>query len=179
MALASAKCHSEVCAFSYWVQQPEDWSGITLILDPLSLVKLEWAGHPEFHLQDIHLRALAPFVGPDLKVDANNCRVRTIKIYPPRTKERRKGWKLLFIAYKPQVTPRRSSLPPSPHRLPRLSATLTTTYLRTLCASSEPEPTVYGLSPPAGMPCRGFHFMTSCVQLSGIPIWLSLPSTSW
>ena len=85
---------SELHTFSYQVQHPED--SVTLIPDALFVAKIECASYPESHLWDVHLEALAPFVGPDLKVDANNCLVLTIKI--------RKGQKHLFVAYKPGHT---------------------------------------------------------------------------
>ena len=64
------------------------------------MAKTERANCPESHLQDVHLKALAPFVGPDLKVDANNCVVRAIKTYLAHTKDIHPGRKRLFIAYK-------------------------------------------------------------------------------
>ena len=154
MALVSAKCQSKLRALSYQVQHPEDWSIAMLMPDPLFVAKTECADHPETRLQDVYLKALAPFVSPDLEVDTNNCIVCAIKIYLGCTKELRKGWKRLFIACK-QGTLRRSSLPPSPPGLPQLSAIPAITFLGTLHISSEFEPMTFGPSPPAGMPCKG------------------------
>ena len=100
-ALATAKRRSELHAFSYKIQHKEDWSSITLQPDPLFVAKTEKAGRPETRLQEVHLRALAPFVGPDLPTDANNCVVRALKIYLARSRDFRKGQKRLFISYKP------------------------------------------------------------------------------
>ena len=68
------------------------------------MAKTERTSCPESRLRDIHLKALAPFVSPDFKVDANNCVVCAIKIYLARTKDIRQGRKRLFIAYKPGHT---------------------------------------------------------------------------
>ena len=68
------------------------------------MAKTEHASCPESCLHDVHLKALAPFVGPDLKVDTNNCVVRAIKIYLAHTKDIRQGRKRLFIAHKPGHT---------------------------------------------------------------------------
>ena len=69
-ALATAKTCSELHAFSYKIQHKEDWSSITQQPDPLFVSKMEKVDRPETHLQDVHLWALAPFVGPDLPADA-------------------------------------------------------------------------------------------------------------
>ena len=124
-----------------------------LMPDPLFVAKSECAGHPETCLQDVHLKTLAPFVNPDLKVVTCNCMVHAIKIYLAHTNELCKGWKRLFIAYKPGHTGR-SSLPPSPGLL-RLSAIPAIIFLRSLHISSELEPMVYEPSPPVGMPSKG------------------------
>ena len=71
---------------------------------PLFVAKTERASCPESHLHNVHLKALAPFVGPNLKVDTNNCVVCAIKIYLARTKDIRQGRKRLFLAYKPGHT---------------------------------------------------------------------------
>ena len=101
VALASAKRRSELHAFSHRVQHPEDWSSVTLLPDPLFVAKTGRAYHPDTCLQEVTLKALAPFVGPDLSTDANNCVVRAVKIYLSRTKAFRRGRKRRFISYKP------------------------------------------------------------------------------
>ena len=68
------------------------------------MAKTKWAGQLETCLQDIHLKALTPFVGPDLRVDTNNCVVRAIKTYLACTKDVHKGRKHIFIAHKPECT---------------------------------------------------------------------------
>ena len=68
------------------------------------MAKNEHASCPESCLQDVQLKALAPFISPDLKVNINNCVVRAIKIYLTHTKDIRQGRKRLFIAYKPGHT---------------------------------------------------------------------------
>ena len=78
-ALATAKRRSKLHMFSYKVQHKEDWSSITLQPDPLFVAKTEKAGRPETHLQEVHLRALAPFVGPDVPADTYNCVVGAFK----------------------------------------------------------------------------------------------------
>ena len=83
-ALATAKRRSKLHAFSYKIQHKEDWSSITLQPDPLFVAKTEKASRPETRPQEIHLRVLAPFVGPDLPTDTNNCVVRELKIYLAR-----------------------------------------------------------------------------------------------
>ena len=101
VALASAKRRSELHAFSHWVQHPEDWSSVTLLPDPLFVAKTERACHPDTRLQEVTLKALAPFIGPDLSTNTNNCVVRAVKIYLSRTKAFCCGRKRLFIFYKP------------------------------------------------------------------------------
>ena len=86
-ALATAKRCSKLDTFSYRVQHKEDWSSISLQPDPLFVAKMEKAGRPETHLQEVHLQVLAPFVGPDLPADANNCVVRAFKIYLARLQD--------------------------------------------------------------------------------------------
>ena len=66
--------------FSHSVQHPEDWSSVTLLLDPFFMAKTERACYPDTRLQEVALKALAPFVGPDLSTDANNCVVCAVKI---------------------------------------------------------------------------------------------------
>ena len=90
-ALATARRRSELHAFSYKIQHKEDWSSITLQPDPLFVAKTEKAGRPETCLQEVHLRALATFVGPDLPTDANNCVVRVLKIYLAGSRDFHKG----------------------------------------------------------------------------------------
>ena len=77
---------------------------MTLMPDPLFVVKTERAGLSKTRPRDVHLKTLAPFLGPDLKVDTNNCTVRAINIYLAHTKELRKGRKKNFIAFKPGHT---------------------------------------------------------------------------
>ena len=48
-----------------------------------------------FHLQEVTLKALAPFVGPDLSINANNCLVCAVKVYLSRTKDFHHGRKHL------------------------------------------------------------------------------------
>ena len=101
VALASAQRNSELHAFSHQVQHPEDWSSVTLLPDLLFVAKTERVGHPDTHLQEVMLKALALFVGPNLSTDANNWVVHTVKIYLSRTKAFCRGRKRLFISYKP------------------------------------------------------------------------------
>ena len=100
IALASAKRCSELHAFSHRVQHPEDWSSITLLLDPLFVAKTERACHRDTRLQEVTLKALSLLVGLDLSTDANNCVVHAVKIYLSRTKAFRRGRKRLLISYK-------------------------------------------------------------------------------
>ena len=65
-----------VHAFYLRVQHPQDWSGITLIPDPIFTAKTERADPTETTLQDVHLRVL------HRSVDANNCVVCALKIFP-------------------------------------------------------------------------------------------------
>ena len=99
-AVATAKRCSELHSFSYKIQHKEDWSSITLQPDPLFVAKMEKANRPETCLQEVYLWALAPFMGPDLPTDANNCVVRALKIYLARSWTFCKGRKRLFISYK-------------------------------------------------------------------------------
>ena len=101
VALASAKHRSELHAFSHRVPHPENWSSITLLPNSLFVAKTERACHPNTRLQEVMLKALAPFVGPNLSTDANNCVVHAVKIYLSRTKTFCHGRKWLFISYKP------------------------------------------------------------------------------
>ena len=102
-ALATAKRRGELHAFLHRVLHAENWSHVTLIPDPLFIAKTEKPGKPETSLQEVTLKSLGSFVGPDLPVDANNCVVRAIKIYLSRSKEYRRGRKKLFISYKPSM----------------------------------------------------------------------------
>ena len=87
VALVSAKHRSELQAFSFRVQHLEDWSSITLLPDPLFMSKIEKACHPDTRVQEVTLKALTPFVGPDLSTDSNNCVVCVIRstCHTPRT----------------------------------------------------------------------------------------------
>ena len=101
VTLVSAKRHSKLHAFSHQVQHLGDWSSVTLLPDLLFVAKTERVCHPNTRLQEVTLKALSPFAGPDLSTDANNCVVRTVKIYLACTKAFRHGPKRLFISYKP------------------------------------------------------------------------------
>ena len=100
LALASAKRRSELRAFSYRVQHPENWSSVTLQPIPEFVAKTEVPGRPETKLQPVTLQGLASFAGPDLDHDRTLCPVRAIKIYLSRTKDTRAGRRELFIPYK-------------------------------------------------------------------------------
>ena len=65
------------------------------------MAKTRKASHPDIHLQKVTLEALALGVGPDLSTDANNCVVRTVKVYLSCTRSFLCGRKCLSIAYKP------------------------------------------------------------------------------
>lgn len=101
VALASAKRRSELHAFLHRVLHPDNWAHVTLVPDPMFVAKTEKPGKPETRLQEVTIRSLGAFVGPDLPVDANNCPVRALKIYLARSHDYRKGRKKLFISYKP------------------------------------------------------------------------------
>lgn len=100
-ALATAKRRGELHAFTHRVLHPDNWAHITLVPDPVFVAKTEKPGKPETRLQEVTVKALGAFVGPDLPVDANNCVVRAIKIYLARSREYRGQRKRLFISYKP------------------------------------------------------------------------------
>ena len=100
VTLASAKCCSKLHTFSHRVQHPENWSSVTLLPNPLFMAKTKRACHPDTRLQEVTLRALAPFVDPDLSTDTNNCVVCAVKIYLSCTRASRCGQKCLFI-YQP------------------------------------------------------------------------------
>ena len=102
-ALASAKHWSELHAFSYRVQHPEDWSSMMLIPDPLFVVKTECVGHPETHLQDAHLRVSHSSLAQILRWMPTTA-WSAVNSYLAHSKELHKGWKCLFIAYKPDNT---------------------------------------------------------------------------
>ena len=176
-ALALAKHRSELHAFSYRVQHPEDWFSVTLVLVPLFVVKTERASCPESHLHDVHLKALAPFVGPDLKVDANNCVVRAIKIYLAHAKDLHQGRKCLFIAYSPGHTEEIKAAAISSWivKTERYAYKISPTTRR---VTSKWELMMYGPSPPAGMPYSRFPCTTSYGQLSDALAPLSSPFTS-
>ena len=99
-ALATTKRRSELHAFLHRVLHAENWSHVTLIPDPVFVAKTERPGQPDTRLQEVTIKSLGAFVGPDLPVDANNCVVRAIKIYLARSKDYRRGRKRLFISYK-------------------------------------------------------------------------------
>ncbi len=100
-ALATAKRRGELHAFLHRVLHPDSWAHVTLVPDPVFVAKTEKPGRPETRLQEVTVRSLGAYVGPDLPVDANNCVVRAIKIYLARSKEYRQNRKRLFISYKP------------------------------------------------------------------------------
>lgn len=100
-AMATAKRRGELHAFQYRVLHPDNWAHVTLVPDPVFVAKTEKPGKPETRLQDVTVKSLGAFVGPDLPVDANNCVVRSLKIYLARSREYRHGRKRLFISYKP------------------------------------------------------------------------------
>ena len=175
-ALVSVRHRSEFHILYCRVQHP-DLYFVILMPDPLFVAKI---GHPESHLQDVHLKTLPPFVSPDVEVDTYNCMVRAIKIYLARTKGLRKGWKRFFMAFKPGHTGR-SSLPPSPSGLPSLSILSVIILLRTLHVSSESEPMTYGSSPPVGMPTKGLTSRHPACDTVAFPheLHLCLPCGGW
>jgi len=103
-ALATAKRRGELHAFLSRVIHAENWSHVTLVPDPVFVAKTEKPGKPETRLQEVTIRSLGAFVGPDLPLDGNNCVVRALKIYLARSREYRRGRKRLFISYKPSKT---------------------------------------------------------------------------
>ena len=177
VTLASAKRHSKLQAFSHRVQHPEDWFSVTLLPDPLFVAKTERACHPDTRLQEVMLKALAPFVGPDPSTKANNYVVRTVRIYLSRTKAFRRGQKRLFISYKPghhdEMRHLRSRRGWS--RQFAMSMNIGGTRLH---ISTTSRATIFVLSPLAGTPYRKSPPKASCTLRSGGLTTLSQRSTS-
>ena len=100
-ALATAKRHSELHPFSYKIQHHGDWSSITLQSNPLFVAKMEKAGRPETRLQEVHLQALAcSWVLTCLLMPTTVC-LGCSRFTWPGCETSFKGWKRLFIPYKP------------------------------------------------------------------------------
>ena len=142
------------------------------------MAKAERASRPESRLHDIHLKALAPFVSPDLKVDANNWCGPCYEDLPRPHQGCLPGPETSVHSLPSQVTLRRSRPLLSPPGSPKQYATPMTISPTTRRITSRSELTTYGPSPPAGMPCSGFPCTTSYGQLSGALTPLSPPFTS-
>ena len=161
-ALAIAKRRSELHALSYPVQHPEDWSSVTLIPDPLFIAKTERAGLPETRLQDVDLKVLAPFIGPDLEVDANNCVVRAIKIYLNSSHQAatQRPESSFLSLFKPGHTEEIKPATMSSWVVKTVRYTYDNLPGHAACLFKVRAQDVYGPSPPAGMPYRRYHSRT-------------------
>ena len=149
---------------------------MTLFSDLPVIAMSEHACHPKTCLQGVHLKAAAPFVGPDLKVDANNCIVCAVQIYRACTKDLHKVRKCLFIAYKPGHTEEIRPTSISSWIAKALGHAYDN-FLRTEHVCLEFEPTMCRPLLLVGMPCRGSLYRTSYERHSGISIQPSLHFT--
>ena len=140
------------------------------------MAKTERACHPDTRLQEVTLKALAPFVGPDLSTDANNCVVCAVKIcHAPRLSAAAGNAFLSSISRTTMTRLRHLRSRCGWSRQFAMSMNIRRTRLH---VSTMSRATIFVLSPLAGTPYRKSPPETSCAPHSGSLTTLSRRSTS-
>ena len=101
MALASGKRHSEIHAWTFdSFSRKRDWSEVTFSPSTAFIAKNQLASEGPLAIQPVVIPALKPTLDPSLMQDKSLCPVRALIYYLDKTKDLRKGKKLLFVAIK-------------------------------------------------------------------------------
>ena len=101
LALASGKRRSEIHAWTFdSFSRKRDWSEVTFSPSTAFIAKNQLASEGPLAIQPVVIPALKPTLDPSLIQDKSLCPVRALRYYLDKTKDLRKGKKLLFIAIK-------------------------------------------------------------------------------
>ena len=101
LALASGKRRSEIHAWtSNSFSRNRDWSEVTFSPSTAFIAKNQLASEGPLAIQPVVIPALKPTLDPSLIQDRSLCPVRALRYYLDKTKDLRKGKKLLFVAIK-------------------------------------------------------------------------------
>ena len=101
LALASGKRRSEIHAWTFdSFSRKRDWSQVTFSPSTAFLAKNQLASEGPLAIQPVVIPALKPTLDPSLLQDRSLCPVRSFRYYLDKTKDLRKGKKLLFVAIK-------------------------------------------------------------------------------
>ena len=101
LALASGKRRSEIHAWTFdSFSRKRDWSEVTFSPSTAFIAKNQLASEGPLAIQPVVIPALKPTLDPSLVQDRSLCPVRSLRYYLDKTKDLRKGKKLLFVAIK-------------------------------------------------------------------------------
>ena len=101
LALASGKRRSEIHAWTFdSFSRKRDWSEVTFSPSTAFIAKNQLASEGPLAIQPVVIPALKPTLDPSLVQDKSLCPVRALRYYLDKTKDLRKGKKLLFVAIK-------------------------------------------------------------------------------
>ena len=101
LALASGKRRSEIHAWTFdSFSRKRDWSEVTFSPSTAFIAKNQLASEGPLAIQPVVIPALKPTLDPSLVQDKSLCPVRSLRYYLDKTKDLRKGKKLLFVAIK-------------------------------------------------------------------------------
>ena len=101
LALASGKRRSEIHAWTFdSFSRKRDWSEVTFSPSTAFIAKNQLASEGPLAIQPVVIPALKPTLDPSLIQDKSLCPVRSLRFYLDKTKDLRKGKKLLFVAIK-------------------------------------------------------------------------------
>ena len=101
LALASGKRRSEIHAWTFdSFSRKRDWSEVTFSPSTAFIAKNQLASEGPLAIQPVVIPALKPTLDPSLIQDKSLCPVRALRYYLDKTKDLRKGKKLLFVAIK-------------------------------------------------------------------------------
>ena len=101
LALASGKRRSEIHAWTFdSFSRKRDWSQVTFSPSTAFIAKNQLASEGPLAIQPVVIPALKPTLDPSLIQDKSLCPVRALRYYLDKTKDLRKGKKLLFVAIK-------------------------------------------------------------------------------
>ena len=101
LALASGKRRSEIHAWTFdSFSRKRDWSEVTFSPSTAFIAKNQLASEGPLAIQPVVIPALKPTLDPSLIQDKSLCPVRAFRYYLDKTKDLRKGKKLLFVAIK-------------------------------------------------------------------------------
>ena len=99
--LASGKRGSEIHAWTFdSFSRKRDWSEVTFSPSTAFIAKNQLASEGPLAIQPVVIPALKPILDPALVQDKSLCPVISLRYYLDKTKDVRKGKKLLFVAIK-------------------------------------------------------------------------------